>query len=114
MASTIIGISTKPKEDGTYTCTIPVDSLEQDGTPPEENDSVSFQVDGTVQSIDGDDATIKVTAVNGEPVGETPEEENAEDQDNTGNGGGGNSPGLAAMRKNLGGSGPPPGMAGMT
>ena len=112
MAATIIGISTKPKADaapGSYTATIPVDSLEQDGTPPEEGDSVSFSVDGTVQSIDGDDATVKIESVNGEPVTETPEEESQEDQ-GQGQGPPGASPALAAMRKNLGGAGPPPGM----
>ena len=110
MPAAIIGISAKPKDDEDSTCTIPIDSLEQDGTPPEQGDSVSFSVDGTVQSIDGDNATIKITAVNGEPVGETDQDENAEDQDQ-GNGGG---PSLASMRSQLGGSGPPPGMAGMT
>ena len=109
MAATIIGISTKPKADaapGTYTCRIPLDALEADGTPPEEGDSVSYSVDGTVQSIEGDDAVVKIDSVNGEPVTETPEEESQEDQ-GQGQGGGQS---LAAMRQNLGGSGPPPGM----
>jgi hypothetical protein len=108
--ATIIGISAKPKDDGTYTCKVPMDSLEQDGTPPEVGDDVSYSVDGTVQSIDGDDATVEIKAINGEPVSETPEEESAEGEpDQTGAGTGGGGPSLAAMRQNLGGAGPPPG-----
>jgi hypothetical protein len=68
MASTVIGISAKPKSADTSTCSVPLDSLEQDGTPPAEGDSVSFSVDGTVQSIDGDNATVKIEAINGDPT----------------------------------------------
>jgi hypothetical protein len=77
--ATIIGISAKPKTADGSTCTVPIDSLEQDGTPPEEGDDVSFSVDGTVQSIDGDNATIKIEAINGEPTSGSDDEGNDDD-----------------------------------
>lgn len=80
MAS-LIGVSIKPKSDGAggYTCKVPLDLLAADGVPPEQGDSVSYQVDGTVQSVDAEDATVKITAVNGEPVDESAAEEASED-----------------------------------
>ena len=55
---------------GGYTCRVPLDLLAQDGVPPEQGDSVSYSVEGTVQSTDADTATVKITSVNGEPVTE--------------------------------------------
>jgi hypothetical protein len=37
-------------------------------------------VSGTVQSVDAEDATVKITAVNGEPVDESSADEASEDQ----------------------------------
>lgn len=75
----LIGISVKPKgAGGGYTCKVPLDALEQGGVPPEQGDSVSYQVEGTVQSVTDTDATVKIDSINGEPVEETPEEEAAE------------------------------------
>jgi hypothetical protein len=68
------------KGGGGYTCKVPLDLLAQDGVPPEQGDSVSYSVEGTVQSTDAEDATVKITSVNGEPVDESPADEAAEDQ----------------------------------
>ncbi len=55
------------------------DNQEQMNTPGV-GDSVSMQVDATVTRIDGDNAYVKPSAVNGTPLdaGETDEEEAAE------------------------------------
>jgi hypothetical protein len=77
----LVGISVKPGgSGGGYICKVPLDLLAQDGVPPEEGDNVSYSVEGTVQSVDAEDATVKITSVNGEPVDESPAEETAEDQ----------------------------------
>jgi hypothetical protein len=77
----LVGISVKPTgAGGGYTCRVPLDLLAQDGVPPEKGDQVSYSVDGTVQSVDAEDAVVKITSVNGQPVAESPAEETAEDQ----------------------------------
>lgn len=53
---------------GAYTCQVPLDLLSEDGVPPAQGDSVSYSVDGTVQSVSDTDATVKITAVNGSPI----------------------------------------------
>jgi hypothetical protein len=65
---------------GGYTCKVPLDLLAQDGVPPEQGDSISASIEGTVQSTDAEDAVVKITSVNGEPVDESPADEAAEDQ----------------------------------
>ena len=89
MATIAIGIS--PKAGGGYTTKVPVNSLEEDGVPPEEGDSVSFSVEGKVQSVEGNEATVSIDSINGEPVGEeaseSPEEE-AGEEGQEGQGGG--------------------------
>jgi hypothetical protein len=77
----LVGISVKPTgAGGGYICKVPLDLLAQDGVPPEKGDQVSYSVDGTVQSVDAEDAVVKITSVNGQPVAESPAEETAEDQ----------------------------------
>jgi hypothetical protein len=79
MAS-LIGVSVKPAAGGGYTCRVPLDVLSEDGVPPEQGDNVSYQVDGTVQSVDEENATIKIDAVNGQPItDESASDEAAED-----------------------------------
>jgi hypothetical protein len=84
----LIGISVKPKNGGA-TATVPVNALAQDGVPPEEGDKVSASIEGTVKSVDGNEATVSIDSINGEPVAEeaaeSPEEEASE---NTPGGGG--------------------------
>ena len=69
----LIGISS-PKDPGAdpktsgFTVQIPLDLLSEDGVPPQTNDSVSFSVDGTVQSADDENAMVKIESVNGQPV----------------------------------------------
>lgn len=67
MATLAIGISKGP---GGYTCKVPVASLSESGVPPEQGDTVDYSVSGTVQSVSGNTATIKIDAINGEPVAE--------------------------------------------
>lgn len=75
----LISVSKPPGSTG-YTCKVPLDLLSQDGVPPEQGDSVSYSVDGTVESVDAEDATVKITSVNGEPVDESAAAEGTEDQ----------------------------------
>jgi hypothetical protein len=83
----LIGVSVKPKSDGSgYVCKVPLDLLSEDGVPPQEGDSVDYSVTGTVQSVDAEDATIKIESVNGEPVDESAAAEAGEDA-NTDTGG---------------------------
>jgi hypothetical protein len=93
MPPAAIGITVAPKDTGTYTCKIPVNSLSEDGVPPEVGDSVDYSVKGTIQSVSGNNATVKIDSVNGEPVGEeaseSPEEESTEEEGEEGAGGGG-------------------------
>lgn len=77
----LIGISMKPGDgDETASATVPLDLLSEDGVPPQEGDSVSFSVDGTVKSVTGESADISIDAINGEPVKESAGQEAAEDQ----------------------------------
>ena len=66
----LVGISVKPQSSGGYTCKVPLDLLSQDGVPPEQGDSVSYSVQGTVQSVSGDNAVVKLDSIDGEPVAE--------------------------------------------
>jgi hypothetical protein len=104
----LIGVVSKGS--GGYTAKIPLDLLAQDGVPPEQGDSVSFSVDATVSSVDAEDATVKITAVNGEPVNESPSDEAAEDQGDTGESSGGppQPGGQAGGMSGAGGKGWPP------
>ena len=77
-------VGVKPTSSGSYTAKIPLDLLAQDGVPPEQGDTVSFSVDATVSSVDAEDATVKITSVNGEPVAESAADETAEDQGDQG------------------------------
>jgi hypothetical protein len=90
----LIGVSIKPKSGGGYTAKIPLDLLAQDGVPPETGDTISCSIEATVQSVDAEDATVKITSVNGQPVDESPAEETAED---SGAGGAGAGPSTADM-----------------
>jgi hypothetical protein len=96
MPPAAIGITVAPKDSGTYTCKIPVNSLSEDGVPPEVGDSVDYSVKGTVKAVSGGSATIDIDSVNGEPVGEeaaeSPEEESTEEEGEEGAGGGSGPP----------------------
>lgn len=76
----LIGVkpAADPKTSG-FTVQIPLDLLSEDGVPPQANDSVNFSVDGTVQSADDENATVKIEAVNGQPVDESAAQEATED-----------------------------------
>src|SRR6266566_4766042 len=54
---------------GGATCSIPMDSLSADGTPPSVGDTVKFSIEGIVQNVSGGNAEITVNTVNGEAVG---------------------------------------------
>lgn len=79
MPTIAIGIGKTPQ--GNPTATVPVDALSEDGVPPEENDKVSFSVEGTVQSVSGQNATISIDSINGEPVGEGGGESGEDEED---------------------------------
>ncbi len=72
----LIGVkpAVDPKTSG-FTVQIPLDLLSEDGVPPQANDAVSFSVDGTVQSADDENATVKIEAVNGQSVDESSAQE---------------------------------------
>ena len=69
---------TDPKTSG-FTVQIPLDLLSEDGVPPQTGDSVDFSVTGSVQSADDENATVKIEAVNGQPVDESSAQEASED-----------------------------------
>jgi hypothetical protein len=60
------------------TMTLPVDALSQDGAEPEKGDEIEHSIRGTIASIKGDMATIKLTALDGKPIEGSPEEEQSE------------------------------------
>jgi hypothetical protein len=64
----LIGVSVKPTAGSDYSCQVPLDLLSEDGVPPAQGDKVSYSVDGTVTAVTGTTATIKLDAINGEPV----------------------------------------------
>jgi hypothetical protein len=111
MPTVAIGVS--PDASASYTCRVPLTALMEGDTPPEEGDTVEYSVSGTVQSIQGDTAVVKIDSVNDEPVSEeagesTDEESQEESQEPPGGGppgGGGPSggpPGLSPGTKALG------------
>jgi hypothetical protein len=67
MATIAIGIA--PSKGGGATASVPIDALSQEGVPPSQGDDVSFSVDGTVQSVSGNSARVKINAIDGNPVG---------------------------------------------
>jgi hypothetical protein len=127
MATIAIGIS--PKAGGGYTCKVPISAISEGGVPPEEGDTVQYSVEGKVQSVTGNTATVSIDTINGEPIGEeaseSPEEEGAEPETGTPPGGGGAgggtpvaangpaSPGLGLGRAKIGGTLPGETLAGM-
>jgi hypothetical protein len=131
MATIAIGIS--PKAGGGYTCKVPISAISEGGLPPEEGDTVQYSVEGKVQSVTGNTATVSIDTINGEPIGEesseTPEEEGAEPEIGTPPGGGGAgggagggtpvaangpaSPGLGLGRAKIGGTLPGESLASM-
>ena len=66
---------------------------------------MQYSVSGTVQSVSGNQATVKIDSVNGEPVTEegteTPEQEGAESETGTEGGGGGAGESTSAMGARL-------------
>jgi hypothetical protein len=105
MATIAIGIS--PTKGGGYSAKVPVNSLAEDGVPPEEGDKVSFSVEASVQSISGGTATLSIDSINGEPVSEeaaeSPEEEAGEEQgENAPPGAGGGPSGPASGADGIG------------
>jgi hypothetical protein len=124
MATIAIGIS--PKAGGGYTCKVPISAISEGGVPPEEGDTVQYSVEGKVQSVTGNTATVSIDTINGEPIGEesseSPEEEGAEPETGTPPGGGGagggtpiaaSGPGLGLGRAKIGGTLPGESLAGM-
>jgi hypothetical protein len=102
MAS-LIGINVKKDAGGAggYVCKVPLDLLAADGVPPQQGDSVDYSVTGTVQSVDAEDATVKIESVNGQPVSESAATEAGEDSGSAPAPGSSASmrPGLAAAAK---------------
>jgi hypothetical protein len=128
MATIAIGIS--PKAGGGYTCKVPISAISEGGVPPEEGDTVQYSVEGKVESVTGNTATVSIDTINGEPIGEeseeSPEEEGAEPETGTPPGGGGAgggrtpvaangpaSPGLGLGRAKIGGTLPGETLKGM-
>jgi hypothetical protein len=91
---------------------VPVNALAESGVPPEEGDTVEYSVSGTVQSVSGKDATIKIDSINGEPVAEeaseTPEEEASEESQEGGGGPPGESTAAMGARLKRGARNAPP------
>jgi hypothetical protein len=93
----LIGVNVTPKADGSgYTCRIPLDLLSEDGVPPAEGDSVDYSVTGTVTSVSGSTADIKIESVNGQPVDEASANEPADETEPAPDSSAAMRPGLAA------------------
>jgi hypothetical protein len=107
MATIAIGIG----KGGGYTADVPINSLQEDGVPPEEGDQVSFSVEATVKSVSGGTATLDIDSVNGEPVSEegaeSPQEEQGEEEQE----GAGGGPGPGGTSSQADGTGRPIGAA---
>ena len=59
-----------------------VDGKEEDSVTPEVNDPVSFNVEGVVTSVNGENAEVEVRFVNGErPEAEAKSKENKADEE---------------------------------
>jgi len=74
----IIAIGVPKEKPSAPTLTLPVDALSTDGAEPEKGDEVEHSFKGTISAIKGDMATIRVTALDGQPVEGSPEEEATE------------------------------------
>jgi hypothetical protein len=61
---------TKSSSSGGVTVTVPLDLLSQDGVPPAQGDQVQAQIDATVKSVSGSNATLTIDAIDGQPVGQ--------------------------------------------
>jgi hypothetical protein len=108
---------------------VPISAISEGGVPPEEGDTVQYSVEGKVESVTGNTATVSIDTINGEPIGEesseSPEQEGAEPETGAGGGGGGiggrtpvaangpASPGLGLGRAKIGGTLPGESLAGM-
>jgi hypothetical protein len=108
---------------------VPISAISEGGVPPEEGDTVQYSVEGKVESVTGNTATVSIDTINGEPIGEeseeSPEEEGAEPETGTPPGGGGAgggtpvaangpaSPGLGLGRAKIGGTLPGETLKGM-
>ena len=102
---------------------MPISAISEGGVPPEEGDTVQYSVEGKVQSVTGNTATVSIDTINGEPIGEesseSPEEEGAEPETGTppGGGAGGGTPvaasGPGLGRAKIGGTLPGESLAGM-
>jgi hypothetical protein len=113
----IIAIGVPKEKPSTPTLTLPLDALSSDGEEPTKGDEVEHSFKGTIASIKGDMATIRVTALDGQPVegspeeeaGESPEEESGEEEEES------SSPSGKSPKSNPGNPGANPfaGMMGM-
>ena len=104
MATIAIGVS---PSTGGYTARVPLNSLEEDGVPPEVGDKFSGSFDATVKSVSGGTATLDIDAINGEAVSEeaaeSPEEEASEEgQESAPPGAGGGPSGAASGADGIG------------
>lgn len=114
MPTIAIGIGKTPT--GQPTATLPLDALKEDSVPPEEGDKISCSIEGTVQSVSGQNATISIDSINGEPVGEgggesDQDEDNEQDQGQTPQASGPNFPNPSPLAPMGGATAPPAGGA---
>jgi hypothetical protein len=88
----IIAIGVPKEKPAKPTMSLPLDALSTDGAEPEVGDEVEHSIRGTISTIKGDMATIKLTALDGQPIegapeeeaGESPEEEQTEESEGEG------------------------------
>jgi hypothetical protein len=109
----IIAIGVPKEKPAKPTMSLPLDALSTDGAEPEVGDQVEHSIKGTISAIKGDMATIKLTALDGQPIEGAPEEEAGEspeeEQTEEGSEGEGESEPTAKSSKNPGNPGPPRG-----
>lgn len=60
--------ATAPAAPGGRSVKLPLSSLALDGASPTEGDQVSVTVGGRVTAVNGDEATLEIESVDGEPL----------------------------------------------
>jgi len=80
--------SPMPMRGGSNSDRVPLSALAvpdegEQMAPPEPGDKVQYTVEGTVESVEGDQAVVRREAINGEPVGK---DEGRRTKDETGGG----------------------------
>jgi hypothetical protein len=76
----VIGVG-EPKEEKGVTIKLPLASLSVDGVEPSEGDGVDISISGQITGISGDEATVELMEIDGQPVAESEGSEDNGEED---------------------------------